>query len=92
MKKTYFTNIQSLKGIEDARDIPTEMVMAMRAREWMKDERTKTFHVNCKHSKSNAAAVRKAIKLMKHVEYFACVSQDFNWKNDAELIFYREIN
>ena len=90
MKKTYLTNVASLKGINETRNIPDEMVMAMRARDWMKDEKTKVFHVSCKHSKSNIAAVRKAIKLIKQVEYLACISQDFNFKNDVELIFYRE--
>lgn len=50
----------------------------------------KTYHVDCKHKKNNLAAVKSWIKANSPAEYYCMILQNSTFKNDSEVIYYKE--
>lgn len=88
--KKHITNVPSLKNINEVSNIPDELVMAMRVREFINGPNIKKVYIGCKHTSKNYMEVKRAIKHLKDSEYYACVYQTSEWKNDSEIIFIRE--
>lgn len=89
--KKVFTNIEYFKFLDCPGDIPTEMIMALKLREWKKD--ALTTYISCKGRKSNAAAVKSFIKaFMKSNQNYVCVViQSKVFKPDTVELYYKEI-
>lgn len=89
MKKTY-TNINYFKTLNDGLNIPSEMIVLSKLREWKQN--SSTAYISTKHFKSNHAAVKKFIKdfIKPNQEYICVVSQNKLYKPDTVEIYYKE--
>ena len=89
MKNTVVSNIKSFNLDYDSLDIPSQLTYMSKLKDWKSTNEIKTLYVNTKHRRSNAAAIREAVKLLgPNVDYFCMVRQGKLFKNDSEVIFY----
>lgn len=91
IKKT-FTNIYLFKKLNDSLDIPSEMTLKMKLRDWQKD--AICYDISTKGKRSNAKAVNDFIKVfMKdNKKFYVCtVVQNKLFKPDSVRIFYKEV-
>jgi hypothetical protein len=91
MKKV-ITNFDEFKNIESG-SLQEELLRLRKLREWC-DTATQKHYVDCKHSRSNAQAVKKWCDTFlkgKGLAYVSVVSQSKLYKNDSEIVYAKEI-
>lgn len=91
MKKV-ITNFEEFKNI-DSGSLQEELLRLRKLREWC-DSAPQKHYVDCKHSRSNAQAVKKWCDIFlkgKGLIYVSVVSQSNLYKNDSEIVYAKEI-